>query len=208
MKFLKLFSLFFLAVLLCSAETLTLTGNGQSNDGVDYTGFYPLTLTDGSSTIDFNAPCIFDGTNITVGEHWNVELLSLDNYDTAVGLSPDQGQEVAYLYGLFQTKSAPSVSDAIWTITDGSTITGKSGFVDNNADNIYGAGSVQNLITLAENNYTSANLSDFEVWAPINSHGKVDLSLAQPFLVQSPEPLTLAFVGAGLLALGYKRRLV
>ena len=126
MKFLKLFSLFFLAVLLCSADTftLTLTGYGQSSDGLDSTGFYPLTLTDGSSTVDFNAPCIFDGTNINVGETWNVELLSLDNYDTAVDLSPVQGQEVAYLYGLFQTQPAPLVSDAIWTITSNSTTTG------------------------------------------------------------------------------------
>jgi hypothetical protein len=182
--------------LLGSAElipTLTLTGDYTSNDGVDYTGYYTLTVNPPGTNI--LAMCINDAITIQTGDVWNAELISLDQYETDAGLTATQGKEVAWLFEQVALNPSndggvPAISDAAWTIVS---------LPDSNA----GLSNVDYWVDQAgkSSNYNSINPNNFSVWVPLDSRDNLDLQLSQPFLVDSscPEPLSFALVGIGLL---------
>ena len=209
MKFLKLFSLFFLAVLLCSANTFTFNSdlfNQQANVPQVYTDaniwIGPYVLNDVTTDTTIVGTCIDD--SIMNPNIWNADLVAPVSYGL---VSLKQLQEAEYLNlqfsGSLTTQQTLDLHEAIWDIiafptlqVHGSllseTVTFDNSAIVTNLDNAFA-------------NYGSVNPNSFSVLAA-NPGGS-----AQDYLVNVssvPEPLTLVFVGAGLLALGYKRRLV
>ena len=209
MKFLKLFSLFFLAVLLCSANTFTFNSDlynqyasvPQIDNGSNiWIGPYVLNDVTTGTTVD--ATCI--DYMILNPDTWNADLVAPVSYGL---VSLKQLQEAEYLNlqfsGSLTTQQTLDLHEAIWDIiafptlqVHGSllseTVTFDDSAIVTNLDNAFA-------------NYGSVNPNSFSVLAA-NPGGS-----AQDYLVNVssvPEPMTLAFVGAGLLALGYKRRLV
>ncbi len=209
MKFLKLFSLFFLAVLLCSANTFTFNSDlynqyasvPQIDNGSNiWIGPYVLNDVTTGTTVD--ATCI--DYMILNPDTWNADLVAPVSYGL---VSLKQLQEAEYLNlqfsGSLTTQQTLDLHEAIWDITAfptlqvygsllSETVTFDNSAIVTNLDNAFA-------------NYGSVNPNSFSVLAA-NPGGS-----AQDYLVNVssvPEPLTLAFVGAGLLALGYKRRLV
>ena len=194
----RLITCLVLAAALSSAKTLTLVSAGPANDGTYDTGFYGLTVANPPvNPQPILGLCLSAAVEISAGYSWQATLLSLLNYETVAGLTPQQGDELAYLYTQIATNPEPAMSDAVWTIA-GVPINASS------PDVLFWIGQ-------AQANYLSIDPSIFQVWTPENSNGQIDLSVSQPFMVDAPdapvpEPATFALVVAGVVLIGLYRR--
>ena len=217
MKFLKLFSLFFLAVLLCSANTFTFNSdlyNQQAYVPQVYTlsniWIGPYVLNDVTTGTTVDATCIDDSimnppNSQNPNDTWNADLVAPVSYGL---VSLKQLQEAEYLNlqfsGSLTTQQTLDLHEAIWDIIAFPTLQVNGSLLSESVT--FDDPAIVTNLDSAFANYGSVNSNSFSVLVA-NPGGS-----AQDFLVNeaspSPEPLTLAFVGAGLLALGYKRRLV
>ena len=190
-----------------STVNVTLTGAGGvvSNDGGVFVGPYQLLV--GGQTI--NAPCDDYSDEIWVGESWQAN----ENPLTAAGVSSSLfGShanadhlylEAAYLTSLFGKEPTSDYNDiayAIWGLFD------PAGLASSN----YDAGATA-FLTQAED--AQLNFSDFKGWqilTPING-SQSEGGRPQEFIIPggptpTPEPATLALLGAGLVAVALVNR--
>ena len=181
-----------MAAALASAETLTLVSAGPANDGAYYTGFYGLTVANPPAVPEpILGLCLSAAVEIGTGYSWQAELLSLPDYETAAGLTAQQGDELAYLWTQIAANPVPAMNDAVWTI---------AGVPEHGA----GVATTDYWIGQAQANYLSINPAQFDVWTPENSAGVIDLTVSQGQMVDSPvpDPATFSLLGVGLLGLG------
>jgi hypothetical protein len=190
----------FLAITLASAETLTLTSAGPANDGAYYTALYGLTVADPPNPptppIPILGLCLSAAVEVSVGESWQATLLPLTEYEAVAGLTAQQGDELAWLYTQIAANPVPAQSDAVWTI---------AGVPVNNA----GAANIAYWVSQAQTNYPSINPALFQVWTPENSSGVIDLTVAQPDMVDSsavPEPAAFTLTGIALIGFAWRRK--
>jgi len=179
--------------------TMVFTGVNGANDGQYYVSPYSGTMNGQSVTLFCD-----DITNgVTFGQQWwanvtnlatavNTNDFSQTRYGSVTGsavlTNPALAyQEAAWLTTQFASNPGDLVNlqYALWDIMN----PGSRG-----ADNL----DVQNLLLLASQNYGTINLNNFEVVtnvAPLALTGQV-----QEFIVQTPEPGTLALLICGMLA--------
>ena len=204
----KLLVTFLLASVLALAgpitgpTTVTLVNAGDSvSDGSDYVGPYTLAV-DGKN---YAAMCVDFNDESYIGASWTANLTDLDSSNfskTYLGQGKNSGatyQEEAYLFSMLLATHDPAtridIQHAAWYVTDPA----------------YGlTPGAQTELAIAANNYGSkafqATLEDFEIVSGINT----GLGRQQEFIVeaQTPEPRSLAMIGAGLLIItGLLRKL-
>ncbi len=161
------------------------------NDGV-YISPYEMQI----NGKDYAAMCIdyMDESYLNTPWQANITPLSSGNFSNTYHHSDSnvaqEYEEEAYLYSQI---TMPGISDqtrtdiqkAGWLITDSSYTTS-----DVNASS---------WVTLAEDNYGSVNLSNYEIVSDVNmGNGR-----NQEFMVGTPEPGTLTLLSAGLLLVGF-----
>jgi len=64
-------------------------------------------------------------------------------------------------------------------------------------------------VSQAQTNYPSINPALFQVWTPENSSGVIDLTVAQPDMVDSsavPEPAAFTLTGIALIGFAWRRK--
>jgi len=207
MKFLKLFSLFFMAVLLCSASPLPVTFvsdvYGQSAnvppDGDIWIGPYNLSF--GSQSIV--GTCI--DYSIITPTVWDATLVFPSYYSTYTGgiVTLKELEEAEYLNlqfsGTLTNQQTLDLHESIWDVVAVSGLNANFGLFTESAP--FEDPAIASLVHSAVINYGLVSPNSFSILES-NPNGS-----SQDFLVNTPEPMTLAFVGAGLLALAYKRRL-
>jgi hypothetical protein len=174
-----------------TAVTLVNAGDGL-NDGSYYIGPYTLAI-DGKN---YGVMCVDFKDESYIGASWTANLTDLDSTDfskTYLGNGQNTVNvyaEEAYLFSMLLAAHDPTqridIQHAAWYLTDPA----------------YGLSSgAQTELTIAENNYDSkafqATLADFEIVSDFNS----GLGRQQEFIVDvaTPEPYSVAMMGAGLL---------
>ena len=210
MKFARLLGLFVVAMMLVpfayadGPVTMTFQGVNGANDGQYYVSPYYGTLNNGTATQTVTLFCDDILNEVNFGQTWRANVTNLatavntnnfsqTRYGSVVGSAVLGNPTVAYEEAAWLTTQFSSnpgdlvnLQYALWDIMN----PGVRG--NGNAD-------VQNWLLLASQNYGSINLSDFEIitnLGPLTLTGQV-----QEFIVQSPEPGTLALLVCGMLAL-------
>jgi hypothetical protein len=188
----KLISIFLLAGALVSASPITVATTAQislvnagsplADDGKYYVGPYTISI-NGQNVA---AMCVDVMDESKIGDTWTAALTQVGG-DLSSTYHPDdavQYKEEAYLYSLITQPGADRVDiqHAAWFITD-------SAYVIDAAAQAY--------VTQAQNNYAGMNFSGFELVSSTNTPHE------QEFMVSStPEPASVALLGAGLLLAG------
>lgn len=196
----KLFSLFLLAGAILSASPVTSAvtaqvklvnaGSPLIDDGHYYVGPYTLSI----NGQNFAALCVDVLDESRVGDTWTAALSHVggDISNTYHPGSDVLYKEEAYLYNLITQPGADrlDIQHAAWFITDAS-------YAINSAARAY--------VTLAQNNYASMDFSRFELVSSLGPNNR-----QQEFMVGTPEPGSLALLGAGLMLTGLvlRKRLV
>lgn len=191
----KLLITFLLASVIALAGPINVTlvnaGNGLS-DGSYYIGPYTLAI-DGKN---YAVMCVDFKDDSYVGANWEANLTDLASGDfskTYLGNGANTAKiydEEAYLYTMLMDTNNPTqrvnIQDAAWYLTD----------------HAYGLSSgAEKDLKLAEDNYDSktfqSTLADFEIISDVN----LECDRNQEFIVraETPEPRSLALIGAGLL---------
>ena len=184
--------------------TMTFQGVNGANDGQYYVSPYYGTLNNGTVTQTVTLFCDDILNEVNFGQTWQANVTNLatavntnnfsqTRYGSVVGSAVLGNPAVAYEEAAWLTTQFSSnpgdlvnLQYALWDIMN----PGVRG--NGNAD-------VQNWLLLASQNYGSINLSDFEI---ITNVGPLTLTgQVQEFIVQSPEPGTLALLVCGMLAL-------
>jgi hypothetical protein len=182
----KLVSLFLLAGAVLSAAptaqvTLVNAGNPTADDGQYYVGPYNLSI----NGQNFAAMCVDVNDESNIGNTWTayVSQVGGDISQTYHADDAVQYKEEAYLFSLITQPGADRVDiqHAAWFITD-------PGYAIDSA--------AQAFVTQAQANYAGMNLSGYELISDVNSPHQ------QEFIVCSPEPGSLALLGAGFLLSG------
>lgn len=180
--------------------TMVFQGVNGANDGQYYVSPYYGTMTGPAGTQTVTLFCDDILNEVNFGQTWqaNVTNLATGNfsqtrYGSVTGSAVLGNPAVAYAEAAWLTSQFASnpndlvnLQYALWDIMN----PGVRG--NGNLD-------VQNWIWLASQNYGTINLSDFEV---ITNVGPLTLTgQVQEFIVQTPEPGTLALLVCGMLAL-------
>lgn len=192
--------MFLLAGALVSAApittTVTLINSGDPHNvtlGDIYVSPYGMQI----NGVTYPALCIDYSDESYLNQPWQAYITPLasgnfsNTYHHADANVAVEYEEEAYLYSqITQTgitdQTRTDIQEAVWEITD-------SGYVPS-----VDASSVQSWISLAQNNYSSINLSSYEIISDSNQGNGRN----QEFMVGTPEPASLTLLGAGLLLTG------
>ena len=216
--------LFVAFLALISAETLafadsvtvTLTGAGPVNDGVDYVLPYQLTI-DGQGPYDADCYDFFD--NVSVGQSWDSNELTLNQAATSGAFSGTSGhgvgsnaladyEEVAWLSAQATPTSQSQVDlqHTIWNVFDPGAFAVTTGMQQ----------ILDNLAAAQASSYNGFSFADFLfLEAPTGSPG--DGNFPQAFIIDTgrdttgdnpvaPEPGSVVLLGIGVALIAISRR--
>jgi len=199
--------------------TVTFTNVNGANNGAFYVSPYTGTITGPNGTMQVTLYCVDFNNEVTFGQTWqaNVTPLSgnLNNtrygnptivqqlsatdpyyasytpqqlYAQAAWLTTQMAQYMSpnYLTNPTDVNALIAIQYAIWDLFDPQAPTNSA---------------AQQWILLAESNFSSINLNDFEL---ITNTGTLAMTgQVQEFLVETPEPGSLTLLGAGMLVFGF-----
>ncbi len=207
MKFSKIFGFLVVALMLVPLAkadgpvTMVFTGVNGANDGQYYVSPYTGTL-NGQAVTLFCDDII---NEVNFGQTWQANVTNLG---TAVGTNNFSQTR----YGGVSTSAVfgnPSLAyeEAAWLTTQFASNPGDLVNLQYALWDIMNPGSrgngnadVQNWLLLASEDYGTINLNNFEI---VTNTGTLALTgQVQEFIVQTPEPGTLALLLCGMLALG------
>jgi hypothetical protein len=206
-----IFSLFLFGALLSAApitEQVTLTSVGTpmtDNSGV-YVGPYTVSINGGSNVY---ALCVDDKDISSLNTTWTATVTNVNSGDFSNTFKPASGaeyQEAAYLYNLITQPGADRVNiqHAVWDIMDFSIVDRNSGYAAYNAGKISANDAAIPYIAQAVSNYSSMDLSGFQILTSVGSPRQQEFLVFDPGSA-TPEPSTYALLGGGLLLVGLSR---
>jgi hypothetical protein len=204
----KLATLFALAIFLApfahadGTVNMVFTGVNGVNDGQYYVSPYYGTMSDGSTTQNVVLFCDDLLHDVTFNQSWSANVTNLetaisteDFSNTRFGseISPANAtilyEEVAWLVSQFNSGNSDqwvSLQHSIWDLTDPG-----AGYIDTGS-----------WLAMAEDskNYGSVNTSAFDIVTNVGPNDPSQTQV-QEFIIETPEPGTLALLACGLLAL-------
>jgi hypothetical protein len=205
MKFARLLGLLVVAMILVpfayadGPVTMVFQGVNGANDGQYYVSPYYGTLN--GQTVTLFCDDIINEVNFE--QTWQANVTNLA---TAVGTSDFSQTRYGGAAGSLVVNPATAYKEAAWLTTQfasnpGDLVNLQYALWDIMNPDIRGSGDadVQKWLFLASQNYGSINLDNFEIVTnvgPLTLTGQV-----QEFIVQTPEPGTLALLVCGMLAL-------
>jgi hypothetical protein len=205
MKFVRLLGLLVVAMILVpfayadGPVTMVFQGVNGANDGQYYVSPYYGTLN--GQTVTLFCDDIINEVNFE--QTWQANVTNLA---TAVGTSDFSQTRYGGAAGSLVVNPATAYKEAAWLTTQfasnpGDLVNLQYALWDIMNPDIRGSGDadVQKWLFLASQNYGSINLDNFEIVTnvgPLTLTGQV-----QEFIVQTPEPGTLALLVCGMLAL-------